>query len=110
MTMCGSKGSYPISEAAQLAQYQRFARNQPNLYKQEFTPPSPSVEVTARELTKEELRERLTRKLDLEETKLTDPVDILNNGRWRQVMDEVFKDDNKGGNDAKRTPKKVDHE
>lgn len=109
--MCGSKGSYPISEAAQLAQYQRLVQQQPadwNGYGEDLkalvrkaTEVVPQV--TARELTKEELRERVERKLDLSEAAATDPVELINLGRWRQIMDEVFKDDNKGGEDGKRT-------
>jgi hypothetical protein len=85
-TMCGSKGSTPVvtrTEAEQLARY---------------------LEITAKKLTKEDLKERVARKLDLDEAKIATPVDALNHARWRGIMEEVFKDDgNKGGDDAERT-------
>jgi hypothetical protein len=75
-----------------------------NLYKEEFAAPQTSVpQITAKELTKEELKERLARKLDLAEAGATDPVEVINLGRWRQIMEETFKDDDKGGDHAKRT-------
>ena len=88
--MCGSKGSVPVSS---------------KFYKQELGPIPEKVvpEVTARELTKEELKERVARKLDLEEVRATTAAEVVNHARWRQVMDEVFKDDDKGGDHAKRT-------
>jgi hypothetical protein len=64
----------------------------------------PVPTITAKELTKEELKERVERRLDLDEAKAMTPIDALNHARWRQVMDEVFKeDDNKGDDHAKRT-------
>ncbi len=76
-----------------------------NLYKGEMGPIPEKVvpEVTVRELTKEELKERVARKLDLEEVKATTAAEVVNHARWRQIMDEVFKDDDNGGDHAKRT-------
>ena len=74
-----------------------------NLYKGELGPIPEKVvpEITARELTKEELKERVARKLDLTEAHAIDPVELVSVGRWRQVMDEVFKDEPKGEDDGK---------
>jgi hypothetical protein len=124
LEMCASKGSIPVitqTQAEQLAAYRRLAALQStqsglaesyafarqaiadNLFKQEFVP-SPPVEVTARELTKEELRARVERKLDLDEAKITTAAEMVSHGRWRRIVDEVFKEDgNKGGDDAERT-------
>ena len=76
-----------------------------NQYKAEFEPnPVPQVsvpQISARELTKEELKERVARKLDLEEVKATTAAEVVNHARWRQIMDEVFKDKPKGEDDGK---------
>lgn len=127
--MCGSKGSTPTvsqRQATELAMYQQLAEQQSgispynqgladsfaalkrqvigdNLYKGELGPIPEKVvpEITARELTKEELKERVARKLDLTEAHAIDPVELVSVGRWRQVMDEVFKDEPKGEDDGK---------
>jgi len=123
--MCGSKGSVPVTQAqtAEQMRYQQLIANQQpadwngygsdlaalvrraigeNQYKGELgpIPEKAAPQITAKELTKEELQEKVARKLDLEEAKAVDPVELLSLGRWRAVMDEVFKDDNKGGEDG----------
>lgn len=127
--MCASKGSTPVVSPTELARYQQLAAQQQagsynqylgdmalgyqltrqavqdNQYKQEFKEfvPEPTPEITAKELTKEELRARVERKLDLDEAKITTAAEMVSHGRWRRVMDEVFKEDgNKGGDDAER--------
>ena len=113
--MCASKGSTPVTQPSDLAKYQQLAQQKSNpadwngygsgLMALVRKAEKPVPEITARELTKEELRERVERKLDLSEVEASGrPVELINLGRWRQVMDEVFKeDDDKGGDDAKRT-------